>query len=191
MGWRLTGAVANAATRAAAASDGRTGEPSHSKASGYGTFGRIVAALDDYIGASGRVSDTDSRDRLLVPERTGGPGPVDFISAGDLMARAGLVWDPSDKRQADRMRQTWKSVVERFDHGGYMLGTGPLAEAPAGDTIEVVEVVKGGNRSRAGGIRFRASSRFVEAYGKTKRQRNGDGLDHTPLPRLFQKPRRQ
>ncbi len=186
VGWRLTGAVANAATRAAAATDGRTGTPSHSRAGGYGTFGRIVAALDDFIGASGRASKSDSRDRLLVPTRPGGPGPVDFISAAHLMARAGLVWDPADKCQSDRMRQLWRSIVERFDHGGYLLGSGPLAEAPAGDTIEIVEVVQGSNKSKPGGIRFRASSRFVEAYANTKGRNNGGGLDNTPLPQLFE-----
>ena len=186
VGWRLTGAVANAATRAAAASDGRTGTPSHSRAGGYGTFGRIVAALDDFIGASGRASKTDSRDRLLVPTRPGGPGPEGFISAAHLMARAGLVWDPADKCQSDRMRQLWRSIVERFDHGGYLLGSSPLAEAQAGDTIEIIEVVQGSNKSRPGGIRFQASSRFVEAYAKTKGKNNGGGLDRTPLPRLFE-----
>ena len=184
VGWRLTGAVANAATRAAAASDGRTGDPTHSRASGFGTFGRIVAALEDHIGASGRRNDTDSRDRLLVPERTGGPGPVDFITANSLMARAGFVWNPCDKKQANKMRQLWRSMIERFDHGGYILGTGPLAEAPAGDTVEVLDIVKGSGH-KAGGIHFRASSRFVEAYAKTKGHRTGDGLDHTPLPRLL------
>ena len=184
VGWRLTGAVANAATRAAAASDGRTGEPGHSRAGGYGTFGRIVAALDDFIGASGRVSRTDSRDRLLVPVRRGGPGPVGIITAGDLLARAGLVWDQSDKRQASRARQLWKSTLERFEHGGYILGNGPGSEAPAGDTVEVVEIIKGHGK-RPGALRFRASARFVEAYTKVKNRGNGGGLDHTPLPEVF------
>ena len=186
VGWRLTGAVANAAIRAAAATDGRSGNPAHSRASGYGTFGRIVAAVEDYIGASGPVSRSDSRDRLLVPDNKGGPGPVDFISSYEVMARAGLVWDPTDQKQRDKMRQLWSSLVERFDHGGYMLGKVPLAEAPAGDTIEILEVVKGNGKKR-GGIHFRASARFVEAYAKTTAGKKGDnGLDHTPLPQLLE-----
>ena len=83
------------------------------------------------------------------------------------MARAGLVWDRTDQKERDKMRQLWRSLVERFDHGGYMLGTGPLAEAPAGDTIEILEVVKGDGKKH-GGIHVRASARFVEAYRKTK-----------------------
>ena len=186
VGWRLTGAVANAATRAAAATDGRGGNPAHSRASGYGTFGRIVAAVEDYIGASGRVSRTDSRDRLLVPDHKGGPGPVDFIGSYELMARAGLVWDRTDQKERDKMRQLWRSLVERFDHGGYMLGTGPLAETLAGDTIEILEVVKGDGRKH-GGIRVRASARFVAAYEKTKGGgKGGNGLDYTPLPQLIE-----
>ena len=186
VGWRLTGAVANAATRAAAATDGRGGNPAHSRASGYGTFGRIVAAVEDYIGASGSVSGTDSRDRLLVPDNKGGPGPVDFIGSYELMARAGLVWDRTDQKERDKMRQLWRSLVERFDHGGYMLGTGPLAEAPAGDTIEILEVVKGNGRKH-GGILVRASARFVEAYGKTKGHKRGENdLDYTRLPQLIE-----
>ena len=60
-----------------------------------------------------------------------------------------------------------------------MLGNHPLAKASAGDTIEIMEVVKGDGKKR-GGIRVRASARFVEAYAKTKDRRNGNSLDYTP-----------
>ena len=170
LGWRLTGAVANVNARS-------TGPQ------GCGTFARIVAGIEDYINASGPVGQGGIPE-LLVAQGKGGPGPVRFIPYPEIMARAGFVWDDSS---TSAMKKLWLDTCNRFEAKGYELPKSqngiPIlnAEAQVGDTIEIVEVVKG-NRRGPGGVRVRASARFIE--GRIRASRKG-GFTPTPLRDVF------
>ncbi|MDE0461744.1 MAG: hypothetical protein OXH93_05030 [Caldilineaceae bacterium] len=100
-----------------------------------------------------------------------------------LLARAGFYFDLADKKEYDATKQLWKRLTVALEDKGYLLPR-LSTEAEAGDTFEIVEIVKG-NRNGPGGVRIRASARFIEAQSKINRRQGDRGLNAIPLPRLF------
>lgn len=169
-GYRLTGVLTNQATR----QDKR------------GSLGRLAAGIEDYIAAAPTPA-RDRRSRLLIPDKRGGPGPAsELIPYPVLMARAGFYFDLTAERDRDATKKLWQRLCAQLKERGYLLPK-ISAEAEAGDTFEIVEIVKGrpGPGTNLGGVRIRASARFIEAQSKVNWRQGDRGLTAIPLPRLF------
>ena len=134
-------------------------------ASGNGSAaGRVVTALEHMLACGfdgGKVS------QLLRPasEKAGGHGSAVPIAWREAMTLAGIAWNWHDKAADEGQRKRWGRIVARLRKAGYMAGS-LAGEAPAGDSIEIVEVVRG-SRAHPGGLRFRASARFVAAAAQS------------------------
>ena len=150
-----------------------------------GSLSRLVAGMEDYLAASEPTPSSGGlRARLLIPPRPGGPGPTSaFIPYPVLLGRAGFYFDLADPRSEATMRELWRRLVTALHKRGYVLPS-PRAEAPAGDTVEVVKIVKGG-RGGYGGLQIRASARYTEAQDLVARRRGDRGLGSAPLAALF------
>lgn len=169
-GYRLTGVLTNQANR-------------QDKS---GSFGRLIAGCEDFITAAGSPAG-DRRSRLLIPDRKGGPGPTsEFIPYPHLLARSGFHFDLSDRRSLNATAQLWKRLTAELEARGYLLPR-LSAEAGAGDTVEIVEIVTGkpGPGHNFGGVRIRASGRLVEAQTQINTLRGDKAFDAVPLSNLF------
>ena len=148
-----------------------------------GSFPRVAAGIEDYITGAGSTG-RDRRSRLLISERKGGPGLVsDLVPYPALLARAGFYFNLNDKKSYNATAQLWHSLTGELEQRGYLLPS-LRSEAEAGDTFEIVEIVKG-NRGGPGGVRVRASARLIEAQEQTAKRRGDRGLDAIPLCDLF------
>lgn len=130
-------------------------------ASGDGSAaGRVVTALEHMLACG---FDGDKVSQFLRPAngKAGGHGSTVPITWRETMTLAGIAWNWHDKAADERQRKRWGRIVARLRKAGYMVGS-LAVEAAAGDSIEIVEVVRG-SRAHPGGLRFRASARFVEA----------------------------
>lgn len=169
-GYRLTGVLTNQANR-------------QDKS---GSFGRLIAGCEDFIAAAGSPA-RDRRSRLLIPEKKGGPGPAsEFIPYPQLLARSGFHFDLTDRRSLNATAQLWKRLAAELETREYLLPR-LSAEAGAGDTIEIVEIITGkpGPGHNFGGVRIRASGRFIEAQTQVNNLRGDRAFDAVPLSRLF------
>ena len=159
-GFRLTGALTGQITRY----------------DRKGSFPRLIAGIEDYIGSS---------NHLRQPVRPGGPGQTsEFLSYPALFARAGFHFDLTDKKDYNATASLWSRLQNKIEENGYRLAS-LRAEAEAGDTVEVVDIVKGQPKSGGmGGLIVRASARYIEAHERFKRKRS-KALDAVPLSTLF------
>ena len=159
-GFRLTGALTGQITRY----DRR------------GSFPRLIAGIEDYIGSS---------NHLRQPVRPGGPGqPSEVITYPALLARAGFHFDLTDKKDYNATASLWSRLQNKIEENGYRLSS-LRTEAEAGDTVEIVDIVKGQPKSGGmGGLIVRASARYIEAHERFKRKRS-KALDAVPLSTLF------
>ena len=129
-------------------------------ASKWGTLERVIGGIEAALtwgpsaggGRGGRLPD------LARPVRKGGPGPPVFVTAWEVFRLAGEAVAPGPL--PGRYRERWRALIAALRARGYM--TEARATASAGDTIEVLEVRKGG-RGHPAGIVVRASARFCAA----------------------------
>ena len=84
-----------------------------------------------------------------------------------------------DDETSSTIRMRYKRRVDSLATAGYRVESGH-AEAPAGDTWEIVRVV--GRGTRGAGLIVRASARFVEAY---RRAQDSRAYELVPSSRLF------
>lgn len=169
-GYRLTGVLTNQSNR-------------QDKS---GSFGRLIAGCEDFIAAVGSPAK-DRRSRLLIPQKKGGPGPTsEFIPYPHLLARSGFHFDLSDRRSLNATAQLWKRLAAELETREYLLPR-LSAEAGAGDTVEIIDIITGkpGPGHNFGGVRIRASARFIEAQTQVNNLRGDRAFDAVPLSRLF------
>ena len=124
-----------------------------------GAAGRLITGIEYRLaarwdGKSGIAPD-------LRPETKGGPGYPVFLPWRDAMAFMGDRWDWKDPKADHAARKRWQRMVEALLKANYRIKTF-RGQAEAGDSVEIVEVVRG-SRARPAGLRVRASARFVEA----------------------------
>ena len=91
-----------------------------------------------------------------------GPGPVMDLPWRELLRLSGFTWDPADPVADKAMQVRYRRAVERMRKAGYIVSAGPLAEAQAGDSVEIIGIQRA-TRARPAGLRIRASARFVAA----------------------------
>ena len=112
-------------------------------------------------GHQGRIPD------LLRPERPGGPGDEVFIPWWQALRLSGEFVAP-DAKMSGALRQRWRRRIAMLQTAEYFARREKAA--PAGDTVEVLEVRRGG-RKRTPGLVVRASARFCAAYANAKQTR--------------------
>ena len=124
-------------------------------------------------GQGGRQPD------YLKPVRKGGPGPDVFIPWRNVLRLAGER-APDDVVASSALRMRYKRRIEALQAAGLLVGG---QAAPAGDTVEIVQVVDGRGKGRmGGGIIVRATDRFVEAY---RLGQDSKAWELLPSSRLF------
>ena len=157
------------------AEGGRAGK-ARVQAGESGAAGRLITGIEyrlaaRFDGKSGTAPD-------LRPETKGGPGHPVFLPWRDAMALMGDCWDWKDQKADHAARNRWRRMVEALLKANYRIKTF-RGQAKAGDSVEIVEVVRG-SRARTAGLRVRASARFVEA-ARLSSLRDGRGFETVRL----------
>lgn len=154
MAWRYSGALFRPATR-------------------WGKVERTLAGLEGALtwgpsaghGRGGRLPDH------VRPVRRGGPGTPVFVPWWQVLRLAGEPVGPDDDPKG-RHGVRYRTRVNALREAGYFVSSS-TSTASAGDTVEIVEHVRG-SRARPAGLIVRASARFCAIHA-------GGGL-RTRLP---------
>ena len=130
-----------------------------------GLAGRVVTGLEYRIasGYSGKSGTVAPDLRPANARRKTGPGAPVFVTWRHVLRYAGDWWDETDPAQDKAALVRYRRAMATLERRGYFVGASPGAEAPAGDSVEIVNRVTAGGRGRPGGLMVRASARFVEA----------------------------
>ncbi|MDE0227297.1 MAG: hypothetical protein OXJ62_00400 [Spirochaetaceae bacterium] len=146
-----------------------------------GMAGRIITGIEyrlaaGWTGRSGTVApDLRPADR----RRKASPGPVVELDWRTVLMLAGDWWDRANP-QADRAAwDRYSRAVQTLRRRGYFVPDTPRAEAPAGDSVEIVDRVRAA-RWRPAGLLVRASARFVQA-ARLAQQPQGRGFETRKL----------
>ncbi|MCY4374021.1 MAG: hypothetical protein OXC31_09605 [Spirochaetaceae bacterium] len=140
--------------------------------------GRIITGLEYRLAARIDGRPGVAPDLRPVNGRPAGPGRLVSIRWRDVLRLAGDYWDPSDPYADNAARKRFDRAIVRIDRIGYRAAN-LQAEAPAGDSVEVMDVTVG-TRTRPASLVVRASARFVEAARKAH-LRDGGGFEPLPL----------
>ena len=173
-GFRLTGALWRPAVLAP-----RNGGKGSSGVGVWGGLHRTLAGVESALsyGPTGGRGPGARIPHFLRPERPGGPGPPVFVPWDRLLTLAGecVPYGGEGRNTASRR---YRRRVETLAGLGYV-ATG--AEAPAADTIEIVERKLGRRNGADAGIMVRATSKFVEAHRRAQNHHNWTTLPASAL----------
>ena len=173
-GFRLTGALWRPAVLAP-----RNGGRGSAGVGVWGGLHRTLAGLESALsyGPTGGRGSGARIPHFLRPERPGGPGPPVFVPWDRLLTLAGecVPYGGEGRNTASRR---YRRRVEALAGLGYIT-TG--AEAPAADTIEIVERKLGRRNGADAGIIVRATSKFVEAHSRAQSRSNWSMLPASAL----------
>ena len=138
-----------------------------------GAAGRLITGIEYRLGAR-----FDGRPGIAPDLRpaSGKTGPAAHVHLPwrEVMRLAGDAWEPGP-REDEAARSRFNRAMDRLEAAGYLLpGPGVRGEAPAGDSVEIVERVRG-SRSRPARLGVRASARMVEA-ARLASLRDGGGF---------------
>lgn len=156
-GWRLAGGLWRPALLGDAPQQGTT-------AGYWGGLHRTIAGLEAALtwgrsagkGKGGRIPNS------LKPERKGGPGPVVFFPWRIVLTVAGEHVEDQAPTQGSAGRR-YRRRVDALEAAGYVCLGGDSSTAPAGDTVEIVQIQRG-QKHQEGGLYVRATDRFCAAY---------------------------
>ena len=146
-----------------------------------GLAGRIVTGIEYYLasGYSGRSGTVAPHLRPADRRREGSPGLMVELDWRTVLSLSGDWWDLTDTARDNAARSRFNRAMATLRKRGYFVGDAPFAEAPAGDSVEIVDRVRGG-RSRSAGLQVRASARFVEA-ARLAQEPEGAGFERMLL----------
>ena len=153
--WRLTGALFRRMSGESVTRGTQAGY--------WGAVARTVAGIEAGLAwgpSAGRGKDGRIPDNLR-PVRKGGPGPEVFIPWWQVLRLSGENVGESDG--GNTVRQRYGRRAELLRKAGYF--TARRGTASAGDTIEIIEQVRG-SRARQAGLIVRASARYCAAYSR-------------------------
>ena len=124
-----------------------------------GAGGRLITGIEyrlaaRYDGRPGVAPD-------LRPDWKGGPGPMMFVPWRTAMHYMGDAWNQTDYKADQAALMRWRRMIEKVLEAGYQIPS-LHGQAPAGDSVEVVAIVRA-SKSQTAGLKVRASARFVEA----------------------------
>ena len=173
-GFRLTGALCRPAVLASRKGRGPIG------VGVWGGLHRTLAGLESALsyGPTGGRGPGARIPHFLRPERPGGPGPPVFVSWDKLLALSGECVPHGGEGRKTAGRR-YRRRVESLAGLGYITTGG--GEAPAADTVEIVERKLGRRNGAEAGIVVRATSRFVEAHRRAQKPRNWEMLPASDL----------
>ena len=145
----------------------------------HGLAGRIVTGIEYRLAAgwTGRAG-TVAPDLRAAGRGRASAGPVVELDWRTCLRLSGDWWDEADPAADKAARNRFERAVETLRARGYFVGS-LRAEAPAGDSAEIVGRIKAA-RGRPGGLMVRASARFVEA-ARLAQLPNGRGFETRPL----------
>ena len=163
-GFRLTGALWRPAVLAPRVGRGSKG------VGVWGGLQRTLAGIEAALsyGPTGGRGPGARTAIFLRPENPGGPGPSVFIPWDKLLALAGECVPYGGESRNTAGRRYRRRVAAMVDLG--YLATGK--EAPAADTIEILDRPQGRRHGAEAGIVVRATARFAEAQQRAQNQRN-------------------
>ena len=147
-----------------------------------GLAGRVVTGLEYRLAAgwSGRPNTVAPDLRPASARRKGGPGAPVFVPWREVLRFAGDWWDETDPSADKAALLRFNRALDTLRRRGYFAPyPGARGEAPAGDSVEIIERVRGA-RNRPGGLWVRASARFVEA-ARLAQLANGAGFERMLL----------
>ena len=129
----------------------------------HGLAGRIVTGIEYRLAAgfTGRPGTVAPDLRPAAGARKASAGPVVELDWRTCLRLSGNWWDEADPAADNAARVRFNRAVETLRKRGYFVAS-LRAEAPAGDSVEIVDRIKPA-RGRPGGLMMRASARFVEA----------------------------
>ena len=164
-GWRLAGGLWRPALSGDAPQQG-------TRAGYWGSLHRTIAGLEAALtwgrsagkGKGGRIPNA------LRPERKGGPGPVVFFPWRMVLTVAGEHVEDQAPAQGAAGRR-YRRRVDALEAVGYVCPGGDSSTAPAGDTVEIVQIQRG-HKNQEGGLHVRATDRFCAAYAASQNARN-------------------
>ncbi len=141
----------------------------------HGLAGRIVTGIEYRLAAgwTGRAG-TVAPDLRPAGRGKASAGPVVELDWRTCLRLSGDWWDEADPATDAAARKRFERAVAVLRGRGYFVGN-LRAEAPAGDSVEIVGRIKAA-RGRAGGLMVRASARFVEA-ARLAQLPNGRGFE--------------
>lgn len=154
-------------------------------ASGEGaTMGRVITGLEHFIAAH-YLGGRGLNPNLQPANGKGSAGPAVSLPWRTVQRLAGFTWDESDSRADHAARVRHDRIVRGLRRNGYLLPTrngrpNLRGEAEAGDSVEIVRIVRGA-RGRLAGLEIRASARFVAAARLSIRA-EGQGFERVSLP---------
>ena len=145
----------------------------------HGLAGRIVTGIEYRLAAgwTGRAG-TVAPDLRAAGRGKASAGPVVELDWRTCLRLSGDWWDEADPAADAAARKRFERAVAVLRRRGYFVAS-LRAEAPAGDSVEIVDRIKA-TRGRAGGLMVRASARFVEA-ARLAQLPNGRGFETRPL----------
>ena len=138
--------------------------------------GRVVTGIE-YRLAAGWNGHPNTIAPDLLPandRRKTGPGRPVEIDWRNVLRYAGEWWDETDPKADKAALECYNRVVATLMRRGYFVPGSLLAEAPAGDSVEIVCRVRAA-RGRRGGLQVRAAARFVQA-ARLAQQPQGAGF---------------
>ena len=87
----------------------------------------------------------------------------------DMLRASGEAVPDDDARKRKAAERRYCRRVEALETARYLAPQAGRGEAPAGDSVEIVKIVRGA-RHRPAGLVIRASARFVEAQRRAEAQ---------------------
>ena len=142
-----------------------------------GMAGRIITGIE-YRLAAGWTGRANSVAPDLCPadrRRKASAGPVVELDWRTVLLLAGDWWDKDDSAQDEAANDRYRRAVATLRKRGYFVPGTPRAEAPAGDSVEIVDTIRG-HRGQGAGLLVRASARFVQA-ARLAQQPQGRGFE--------------
>ena len=123
-----------------------------------------MTGIEYFLAAGYDGSKLDRRAPALRPvhaRRKGGPGRVVAIGWRNALRHAGDWWDETDSAADKASLRRFDRSMEILKKRGYFVPN-VRAEAAAGDSVEIVNRVRGA-RNRPAQLLVRSSARFVQA----------------------------
>ena len=132
-----------------------------------GGYRRLAEGIEAWLAWTAPTGRSKNRriPRALQPVdgKKGNPGPAWRIGWQGVIYLSGEPWPDAADSSA---RRTYQRRVAAFERAGYLVPSKrQSAPAPAGDTWEILRLLRGA-------IVVRASSRYVEAVGLSQQSRN-------------------
>ena len=147
----------------------------------YGLSGRLICGIEYRLASSFGGKPNSIPTDLLPAEGRGRAGRIVELPWRIVMHLGGDYWHKDDLKADRAALERFNRHVDRLDALGYFVPNAMLSgTAPAGDSVEILERVRG-HRGRPASLLVRSSARFVEA-ARLAQLPDGAGFEYRRLP---------